>query len=100
MPACVDFCPWCCMAPESTLEFPDDATMRGEIGKRAPDLIFQNVSLESADAIEAVVALGKAGYRGAVQLTSNRGAAVLDHQKYRPFAQAPHVAGAQEAVRP
>ncbi len=31
------------------LEFPDGATMRGEIGKRAPDLIFQNVSLESAD---------------------------------------------------
>jgi EAL domain-containing protein (putative c-di-GMP-specific phosphodiesterase class I) len=64
-----------------TLEFPDGAAMRGAVAKRAPALIFHNISLEAADAIESVVALGKHGFRGAVQLMSNRGAAVLDHVK-------------------
>jgi EAL domain-containing protein (putative c-di-GMP-specific phosphodiesterase class I) len=43
--------------------------------------VFLNVSLESADTIETVIAFGKLGFRGAVQLMSNRGAAVLDHVK-------------------
>ena len=64
-----------------TMEFPDGAAMRKAVAKRAPSLIFHNISLESADAIESVVALSKHGFRGAVQLMSNRGAAVLDHVK-------------------
>jgi EAL domain-containing protein (putative c-di-GMP-specific phosphodiesterase class I)/CheY-like chemotaxis protein len=64
-----------------TLEFPDGAAMRKAATTRAPDLIFHNISLESADTIESVIALGKSDFRGAVQLMSNRGAAVLEHVK-------------------
>jgi EAL domain-containing protein (putative c-di-GMP-specific phosphodiesterase class I) len=64
-----------------TVEFPDGAAMRKTIGTRPPALIFHNISLESADAIESVVALGKLRFRGAVQLMSTRGAAVLEHVK-------------------
>ncbi len=64
-----------------TIEFADGAALRAAIGKHAPALIFHNVSLESADAIGSVVTLGKQGYRGPVQLMSNRGAAVLEHVK-------------------
>ena len=64
-----------------TVEFPDGAALRAAVEKRMPVLVFHNISLDSADAIELVVALGKSGYRGAVQLMSNRGAAVLEHVK-------------------
>src|SRR5690349_19523804 len=63
------------------VEFADGASMRKAVGTRAPSLVFHNISLESADAIESVVALGKLRYRGAVQLMSARGAAVLEHVK-------------------
>ena len=46
-----------------------------------PELVFLNVGLESVDAIESVIALGKLGYFGFVQLMSNRGSAVLEHVK-------------------
>ncbi len=55
--------------------------MRKAVEARAPALVFHNISLESTDAIESVVALGKLRYRGAVQLMSARGAAVLEHVK-------------------
>ena len=64
-----------------TMEFADGASFRTAIAKRVPVLIFHNISLDSADAIESVVTLAKSGYRGAVQLMSNRGAAVLEHVK-------------------
>ena len=64
-----------------TLEFADGESMRDVMTKVAPALVFHNISLESADAIASVVALGKSGFRGAVQLMSTRGAAVLDHVK-------------------
>ena len=64
-----------------TMEFADGATLRRSIETRVPDLVFHDISLESADAIETVVTLGKSGFRGAMQLMSNRGAAVLDHVK-------------------
>ncbi|HZP69361.1 MAG TPA: EAL domain-containing response regulator [Pseudolabrys sp.] len=64
-----------------TVEFADGASMRKALETRAPALVFINISLESADAIETVVALGKLRYRGAVQLMSARGAAVLEHVK-------------------
>ncbi len=64
-----------------TVEFPDGAALRKAVEARAPALIFHNISLESSDAIKSVVALGKLRYRGAVQLMSARGAAVLEHVK-------------------
>lgn len=64
-----------------TMEFSDGAAMRNALGTRAPDLIFHNIALDSADAIHSMVALGKQNYRGNVQLMSNRGAAVLEHVK-------------------
>jgi EAL domain-containing protein (putative c-di-GMP-specific phosphodiesterase class I) len=63
------------------MEFPDGAAMRKAAEQRAPNLIFHNISLESADAIESMVTLGKRGFTGTVQLMSNRGAAVLEHVK-------------------
>jgi len=64
-----------------TEEFADGAAVRTAMRRRNPDLIFINVGLESADAIETVVALGKRGYFGFVQLMSSRGSAVLEHVK-------------------
>jgi len=64
-----------------TQEFADGQSLRAAIGQRNPDLIFLNIALESADAIECVVALGRKGYVGFVQLMSSRGSAVLEHVK-------------------
>ena len=81
-----------------TFEFADGAALRKSAEKRAPDLIFHNISLDSADAIESMAALGARGFRGAVQLTSSRGAAVLKRQERRRRAKAQRAAGAQKAV--
>jgi len=62
-----------------TMEFPDGATLRRAVAQRAPNLIFHNVSIDSADAIESMIALGKSGLCGHVQLMSTRGSAVLEH---------------------
>jgi EAL domain-containing protein (putative c-di-GMP-specific phosphodiesterase class I) len=62
-----------------TAEFADPAAMRAALGARTPNLIFLNVPLESADAIECVAGLGRSAYAGHVQLMSNRGSAVLAH---------------------
>lgn len=64
-----------------TIEFADGAAMRKAIAARLPNLVFHNISLDSADAIESMIALGAAGFRGSVQLMSNRGSAVLEHVK-------------------
>lgn len=64
-----------------TVEFPDGSSMRKAVEARPPALVFHNISLESTDAIESVIALGRLKYRGAVQLMSARGAAVLEHVK-------------------
>jgi EAL domain-containing protein (putative c-di-GMP-specific phosphodiesterase class I)/FixJ family two-component response regulator len=64
-----------------TMEFPDGAALRKAMKGRVPAVVFHDISLESADAIDSVITLGKHDYRGAVQLMSNRGAAVLDHVK-------------------
>lgn len=63
------------------VEFPDGGSMRKAAETRPPALVFHNISLESTDAIESVIALGRLRYRGAVQLMSARGAAVLEHVK-------------------
>jgi EAL domain-containing protein (putative c-di-GMP-specific phosphodiesterase class I) len=62
-----------------TEEFNDCRVFRQALTRRTPDLVFLNIPLESGEAISSIVALGKRGYRGAVQLMSNRGAAVLEH---------------------
>jgi EAL domain-containing protein (putative c-di-GMP-specific phosphodiesterase class I) len=63
------------------MEFADGESMRAAMANHSPALVFHNISLESSDAIASVVALGKLEYRGAIQLMSNRGAAVLEHVK-------------------
>jgi EAL domain-containing protein (putative c-di-GMP-specific phosphodiesterase class I) len=64
-----------------TEEFPDGQAVRSALARRQPKLVFLNIALESADAIECVLGLGRTGYGGAVQLMSNRGSAVLAHVK-------------------
>ena len=64
-----------------TEEFADGTAFRQSLVKRKPELVFINIPLDSADAIELVVALGKQGFFGFVQLMSNRGSAVLEHVK-------------------
>ena len=46
-----------------------------------PDLVFHNIPLDSADAVESMVALGHKSLACSVQLMSNRGASVLEHVK-------------------
>lgn len=64
-----------------TEEFADGKSFVQGLAKRLPDLVILNVGLESGDAIEAIVKLGKRGYFGFVQLISSRGSAVLEHVK-------------------
>jgi EAL domain-containing protein (putative c-di-GMP-specific phosphodiesterase class I)/CheY-like chemotaxis protein len=64
-----------------TEEFADGVALRQALAKRTPDLVFIDIPLDSSDAIESVVALGKQGFFGFVQLMSNRGSAVLEHVK-------------------
>jgi EAL domain-containing protein (putative c-di-GMP-specific phosphodiesterase class I) len=64
-----------------TEEFADGQSFRPAVAERPADLVFLNIALESADAIESVVAMGKQGFFGFVQLMSNRGSAVLEHVK-------------------
>ena len=61
--------------------FADGNGLRQALARRAPDLVFLDIPLESADAIACVVALGGGNYRGQVQLMSSRGSAVLAHVK-------------------
>ena len=64
-----------------TMEFPDGAALRKATDNRLPALIFHDVALDSGDAIESMTALAARGFQGAVQLTSSRGAAVLERVK-------------------
>jgi EAL domain-containing protein (putative c-di-GMP-specific phosphodiesterase class I) len=64
-----------------TEEFADGHAVRASHARLMPELVFLNISLESADAIECIMTLGRGGYTGAVQLISNRGSAVLAHIK-------------------
>ncbi len=64
-----------------SVEFADGAALRQAAEERVPDLIFHNIALDSGDAIDSMAALGARGFAGAVQLTSGRGAAVLEHVK-------------------
>lgn len=64
-----------------TIELADGAALRAVRIPRPPDLIFHNISLDSADAIESLLRLSRIAYSGPVQLMSRRGAAVLEHVK-------------------
>lgn len=64
-----------------TEEFADSRSFRAAVSQRVPALVFLNIALESAEAIECVAALGKKGFSGYVQLMSSRGSAVLEHVK-------------------
>jgi EAL domain-containing protein (putative c-di-GMP-specific phosphodiesterase class I) len=64
-----------------TEELPDGQAVRPALTQHQPKLVFLNIALESADAIECILALSRASYTGAVQLMSNRGSAVLAHVK-------------------
>jgi EAL domain-containing protein (putative c-di-GMP-specific phosphodiesterase class I) len=64
-----------------TEEYGDGKSFAQAAAKRAPDLVFLNIGLESGEAIEAILALAKRGYFGFVQLMSSRGSAVLEHVK-------------------
>ncbi|MGO9703492.1 MAG: EAL domain-containing protein [Xanthobacteraceae bacterium] len=64
-----------------TEEFADGETFRLALSHRTPDIVFLNIALESAEALECVMALGMRAYAGYVQLMSNRGSAVLQHVK-------------------
>jgi EAL domain-containing protein (putative c-di-GMP-specific phosphodiesterase class I) len=64
-----------------TEEFAEGRAMCLALARQLPDVVFLNISLESAEAIECVIALGKYGFTGPVQLMSGRGAAVLEHVK-------------------
>jgi EAL domain-containing protein (putative c-di-GMP-specific phosphodiesterase class I) len=64
-----------------TEEFADGRSLREALSRRAPDLVFLNITLETAEAIECILGLANAGYWGHVQLMSNRGSAVLAYVK-------------------
>src|ERR1700679_3003857 len=64
-----------------TEEVTDGNELRAALQRRAPNLVFLDIPLESAEAIASVIALGKGGYTGQVQLMSTRGSAVLAHVK-------------------
>jgi EAL domain-containing protein (putative c-di-GMP-specific phosphodiesterase class I)/FixJ family two-component response regulator len=58
--------------------FPNGKALREGLARKSPDLIFLDVPIEAATAIEAIHAIGERKYRGALQLMSSRGAAVVD----------------------
>ena len=53
-----------------TEEFADGQGVRAALARRQPNLVFLNIALESSDAIECVIALGRSGYTSQVQLIS------------------------------
>ncbi len=64
-----------------TQEFEGGQGLLPALARRAADVVFLDIPIESAEAIGCVLALGNQGYRGRVQLMSSRGSAVLAHVK-------------------
>src|SRR5947209_174898 len=48
--------------------FANDQALREGLARKSPDLIFLDVPIEAATAIESVHAIGECNYRGALQL--------------------------------
>src|ERR1700723_4426240 len=64
-----------------TEELPDGQAVRPALTQRQPKLVFLNIALDSADAIECILALSRAAYTGAVQPLSTPGPARLSPAK-------------------
>ncbi len=62
-------------------EFVDGLSFREAVGLRTPDIVFIDVPLEAGEAIASISALAHKEFRGAVQLMSTRGGAVLENMK-------------------
>jgi EAL domain-containing protein (putative c-di-GMP-specific phosphodiesterase class I)/CheY-like chemotaxis protein len=56
--------------------------MLGGLARKQPDVIFLDVWLDGADAIDAIRLLGERGFAGHVQLMSGRDAAVIEQVKH------------------
>lgn len=52
--------------------------LREGLARKSPDLIFLDVPIEAASAVDAVHAMGEQKYRGPLQLMSSRGTAVVE----------------------
>jgi len=62
----------------NALEFVSGSAFRKAQPARSPDLLFLDVNIEIQDAMQTIDALGKAGFKGALQLMTGRGGAVLE----------------------
>jgi EAL domain-containing protein (putative c-di-GMP-specific phosphodiesterase class I)/CheY-like chemotaxis protein len=65
----------------NTEEFAAGASITAALAKRTPDIVFLDIALEFAEAVNCLVELANSNYRGQVQLISARGSAVLAHVK-------------------
>ncbi len=83
-----------------TEEFADGQSFRAAMSRRIPALVFLNIALEFADAIECVVALGKKGFRRIRTADEQpRLGGARARQEHRREATAADAGSAQEAVR-
>jgi EAL domain-containing protein (putative c-di-GMP-specific phosphodiesterase class I)/FixJ family two-component response regulator len=64
-----------------TIEFSDGSSFREMHSAGVPDVVFLNVNLDAQDAVQVIETLSGLSFRGAVQLMSSRGSAVLDTVK-------------------
>jgi len=62
-------------------EYASGAELRQVIGGKQADLVLIDIPLDISQPLETLGALGRIGFRGAVQLMSHRGTAVLDHAR-------------------
>jgi len=60
-------------------EYADIADMRAVLAERSPDLIFLDVPLDTSEATDMLAMLAQNGFRGAIQLMSSRGGAVMEN---------------------
>jgi EAL domain-containing protein (putative c-di-GMP-specific phosphodiesterase class I) len=65
----------------NTEEFAAGEMLAAALAKRAPDIVFLDIALQSAEAVKCLTELATHSYRGHVQLLSSRGSAVLAHVK-------------------
>jgi len=63
-------------------EFSAGEALTVALSRCAPDIVFLDVALELAEAVQCLAELANNSYCGQVQLISNRGSAVLAHVKH------------------
>lgn len=59
-------------------EFANGAAMRHAIGEKTVDLVIIDVPMDVSDPVETINALAQSGFKGAVQLISDRGTAAME----------------------